>query len=140
MLILYNFKFKKFKLFKVKRKRRWPSGLGRCDCDPESMGSHPGRGKKSRAEFVAKNMRVAVSGLALGPNILGQDVNLRIAYRNDFQGHSVQARKCAGKRSTPALKPARRVMEVRNRGYQWPHKRTSVRKKFKKKSNKRLTH
>ena len=56
------------------RRRRWPSGLGRCDCDWESMGLHPGWGKKSRAEFVAKNMRVAVSGLALGPNILGQDV------------------------------------------------------------------
>ena len=40
----------------------------------ESMGSHPGQGKKSRAEFVAKNMQVAVSGLALGRNILGQVV------------------------------------------------------------------
>ena len=55
-------------------------------------------------------MQVAVSGLALGPNILGQDVNLRIAYRNDFQGHSMQARERAGKGSTPALKPVRRVI------------------------------
>ena len=60
----------------------------------------------------------------------------RCCTRRDLQDHRTQARKSAGERSTPDLKPVSRTHKVQNRSNQWLHKLgLGPTKKLKKKKN-----